>query len=438
MILSRYLYPIDEVKNAILISLVNKKYYSLEYLYYWVSEFYFSGFYKESWEFIIQISNDLYRFNERKLHNSILKYFSKCNFSDEKNIKLHYENIIKFYKNLWCKTYNTDILQMKLYYNHFKHYNHLNINVNCIHFGKYIHSDIYIDVYEHFIQKYKNNINATIFKTLSKYFVNILDSIQQFKHEYLSYMICKFGLEIMYNILFCYLDLINDFNRKKIIPIQKYFNHCKERNVNNLFYIIKIFNYDLHINNYMNDHDCDFIHTYFETNKKHLLIKLGSFEKEYIKYEYNKQQQVEELSNNNVAYKILPFVYKFKLPHDLLLFARDRKTTSLKYSCKNEKDVFLYYWISFISDTPFWREKLINYINHFDLINTNKLTIYDDSTIFKSDDILELFNDKYNYELDELPLKTQNFIFEYFSPDNYQQDNDKSIFTTFKNNIIYY
>lgn len=138
---SRLLYPLDEVKYSIIISLLKK--YDIEELIYWVCEYYHSGYYLNSWELLHFIFYSFYAYSnndigkkinklyskwheecncmENIIHNNNYSYTSnKCNNRMRDNLYIRNENmmrnniamledIIYCYKNLYIKKYSNYI-----------------------------------------------------------------------------------------------------------------------------------------------------------------------------------------------------------------------------------------------------------------------------------------------------------------------------------------
>ena len=78
LILTRYLYSVDEVFHSLLLSLIKKK--SFQKSLFWLSELYYSKFYLLLWKFVWQTYYDFYAVTNPKFE----KYISKCNKNWEK------------------------------------------------------------------------------------------------------------------------------------------------------------------------------------------------------------------------------------------------------------------------------------------------------------------------------------------------------------------
>lgn len=108
MIFTRYLYNADEVKITLLENLLNQK--NLNECYFWIYEYYKSGFVKESWNLLYKIYYDFYALKNPKLLKKINLYYGK--FKNNNDIKY----ILYIIKNLFKLKKNYDIFLLRIYH----------------------------------------------------------------------------------------------------------------------------------------------------------------------------------------------------------------------------------------------------------------------------------------------------------------------------------
>ena len=116
VILTRYLFNLLYVRLSLLDALLNKD--NLNEVYYWMSEYYYSGFYQECWEWCIIITMDYYALeNPIFFYNMVIKYYNGLKKTNDKETGNYKEkinkggvlfNIIKslFKKKYSCLIYN--------------------------------------------------------------------------------------------------------------------------------------------------------------------------------------------------------------------------------------------------------------------------------------------------------------------------------------------
>ena len=96
---TRYLYNQDEVKLTLLENLLNQK--NLKECYFWIYEYYKSGYVKETFDFILKIYYDFYALKNPKFEKKIIKYYN--NFANNNNnikyILFTIKNLFKFEKD---------------------------------------------------------------------------------------------------------------------------------------------------------------------------------------------------------------------------------------------------------------------------------------------------------------------------------------------------
>ena len=105
---TRYLYNEDEVVLTFLEQLLKQE--NLNECYFWIYEYYKSGFVRETWNILYKIYYDFYAIQNPRLEKKINEYYEK--FKIDKNIK----HILCVVKNLFRFKKDYDIFMMRVYY----------------------------------------------------------------------------------------------------------------------------------------------------------------------------------------------------------------------------------------------------------------------------------------------------------------------------------
>ena len=106
--LSRYLYYIDEVKITFLDNLLKKR--NLNECYFWIDEFYSSGYKKETWYLLYKIYYDFYALKNPSLEKNIIKEHNK--WKKKESISF----VLGVVKNLWRSSKDYEIFILRVYY----------------------------------------------------------------------------------------------------------------------------------------------------------------------------------------------------------------------------------------------------------------------------------------------------------------------------------
>ena len=80
MILSRFLYLLDEVKYSFVEAMVKKR--SLDEAYFWIAEYYFTEYYEETWNIIWELYYDFYAILNPKYESFIQKKYEEFAMDD--------------------------------------------------------------------------------------------------------------------------------------------------------------------------------------------------------------------------------------------------------------------------------------------------------------------------------------------------------------------
>ena len=106
--LTRYLYNADEVKLTLIETLLNQK--NVKECYFWIYEYFKSGYVSESWQLIYKIYYDFYALKNPKLLKKINFHYNK--FTIDNNFK----HILWVIKNLFRFKKNYDMFLLRVYH----------------------------------------------------------------------------------------------------------------------------------------------------------------------------------------------------------------------------------------------------------------------------------------------------------------------------------
>ena len=106
---TRYLYNVDEVILTFLEKLLKQE--NLNECYFWIYEYYKSGYVSETWNILYKIYYDFYALQNPKLEKKMNEYYD--NYQKTKNIKF----ILSVVKNLFRFKKDYEIFMMRVYYN---------------------------------------------------------------------------------------------------------------------------------------------------------------------------------------------------------------------------------------------------------------------------------------------------------------------------------
>ena len=110
IVFSRYLYNVDEVLLTFVERLLKQS--SLEECYFWIYEYYKSGFEKETWNFIWKVYYDFYAYNFPKMERKIIQFYKKWKTTHD------FINIMHIVKNLhrFTPKATSKIMLLRTYY----------------------------------------------------------------------------------------------------------------------------------------------------------------------------------------------------------------------------------------------------------------------------------------------------------------------------------
>ena len=155
-------------------------------------------------------------------------------------------------------------------------------------------------------------------------------------------------------------------------------------------------------------------------NIKSLYLQLNSYYKNIIEYNSTITPIRDILSNYNEyfqvttgkkiqSYDILKHHYLYKCPNEITTFnilRQQKHNIEFKY-------IYWYKWQVYCYNTPIWNNRIKYYNGYIDQensVNTSVDTVCNFDILFDNDDLLELFNDIYNYEPDEQPRYIQDYV----------------------------
>lgn len=418
--LSRFLYPIHYIKDAIICSMIYKR--DFNEVIFWVCEFYHSGYYYKSWELLHLIYYCFYSLTCTDFGNRIDKLYDKWKHKSKimetfilqltntnthftANIPSHYnlsiqelhtlniemlEDIIYCYKNLHIKQHN-DIIY-SLYYSLQTKYN----KNNQLTFNKN-KQDEFLTIFN--TQNY-NNFSQNFYELFNKDFnISVANYPTDFTH-FLSILLKNIGCKLHKNI-------IQFFDSEIIVS----FNNMIHKELFNYLYVIGyVFNEFYLINREKSSQNKPNLnksnkqlHIQLNTSQNEL-IQINSFITPFTDF-INKykiicsQDKIFNIHNYNLLKK--NHISFIQLPTEINHLKKyfQFKNDTL-FSQEINKEILWYYWDIFAFNTPIWNSRFNHYHSYIDITDFN--------ICFKTDDLLEQFHDLYNYEIDEQPKEIYN------------------------------
>jgi hypothetical protein len=375
LILSRYLYFLDDLFFSLEKSILIKN--TFYEVLFWLSELYYSEFYDLIWIFIFTTYYNYYYFNNSQIEYKLYKlYYEFINNNNEnEKIKIIIYTIKNLYIRKHCKTiYNeySKLTNIKyiIYYYLEKH------NINLINI-------------KHNIKKHRNKINNN--KLLDSFIQNNKLILNNEKKQIIVSLINNRNI---YN----YIDLViyNDLSNNKKLSIIELYNliikYYKEKDYfknfdfinNNNFkfniYIYKIISLLNNNNNNNNNNKKIFV----SPTKKEINYFINTNKKTDFIFDTLKEKRLFKIHNNNFMNKEKKYIQTYGL------------------------------WEYYIFDTPLWIKRIKKYniiknSNYKLMCNINNETY---NMIYFKDDPEDnkkyLFNDLFNYELEEQKLEIRN------------------------------
>jgi hypothetical protein len=389
MILSRYLYFVDDVFYTLERKIIDK--YDFKEIIFWISELYYSGYNDDLlWDYLFYIYYKYYFLNYPYIEIKLIKTRNKYFNNEDENKKI--ELLIDMFKNIYIKNStnivvnNYQILEKKIGINELKSrcdFDNLKKSCENIKLKK---------------PKYKLKHN----KIIEEYFIDeniqfILDKnkytkkeINQLKHIFYSLyktdniytyiifsLVNEINIDILINILYVLLDIKNYKNNKYKTTNVFY------KNINNILKLFGLFE------QYKNKDEKNNVNKF----KKSQFIKSS---KKDLNIFIKTNEKIDYLFDTLKTYRIYSIISNEK-----------NKELIKKKNYIQHYDLWEYY----IFGCPLWDKRIKkfniirnpNYICNFD-INTETY----DMISSNNDDNIDSFYSLYNYELQEQSLDIIN------------------------------
>lgn len=344
VILTRYLYFLDECFYSLLMAFLNKNRHDekpFEEVAFWVGEIFYSGFEKELWEYIWKFYYDFYAIKYPKYEKKINMLSKKVNCSENKKL----EDLMYVINLLYYSTISYDVFISRM----------LDIDdAIALSIPKYIYKKTNV--------AYIKNMNIS----MNKNEIFFIRSIHDKRWQTIIYYITKIGEERCYYLIKKYFEKTHKYT-------------LKESNLININY----------------------------KDKKHIIIALIHYmwadENNIQKKRILKRPNIKIIKNqidfneNSVSplYNTLNHKRLFGISPLIGIFDLSRYKENMDY-----KDILRLHWEYFAYKSSLWRER-IDAFGGKPVKKSHKLN-------FKSDEDFDGFYEQYNYEPDEQPKDVQN------------------------------
>ena len=376
IIFTRLLYEKEEVRRSFITSLLKRDEY--EEVLYWITEYYYSGFHKETWSLLWEVYYDFYTINYFHGEKTILHNYYW--WKKENHIKY----VLNVVKNLYYKRADGSVFCLRKYYE------------KLCENPKGVKNKI----------KWKTKI-STIIKKFPKEVRNLLRSIDEKNYANICYFLKKWinkTQECYYWLCRYYfekLDYLDETEKNKYLTVEETNNFdLSTLHMKNVFKKIKY-------------------------NKIHILLSLVVYKDNAMTILDDESQNKDEpqkdepqkdepqikklklrLVSNEKEIEYVENLNKFEQPSHYLLKKRREfmiyDTIGFNLPRFNNIPIWeaqWYHWIYYAYKCPLWRER----INEFEGVpNHDEKTV-----VFPNDDKQEEFYQKYGLEPDEQPKEIQ-------------------------------
>jgi len=358
MVFTRYLYLKDEVKLALLVSILNKS----DDAIFWAYELYYSGFKIEFYDYIWQIYYDFFATLNPSFELYLYKTLKNPNDLLE-NAKL----VSTVVQNLLIRPFNTDIFFLRTICQTFE------IDCNLVN-PKYKLITL-IKSTSNFYEQLTNWIDNKDYKSISQYILNIVSLIPE----------NDTSDEILYKIYGHTIDVFTNIYNVKLVKskLLKEFQMAQDRinnlaNYNNIIYLKRLIL---------------LIKILTLVSVKEKLIKGKNFyvivePEDIIPYE------TIELTMSEIGMKHYMVLSTARICGiDDLKYLSLFKLERHKLGKEKIEELYFHNWLYHASFSPLWFNRIKKYRGWVDYQNQK--------VEFVDDDVLELFYKKYGYEPDE-------------------------------------
>lgn len=354
-VLTRYLYIFDEVAISFISALLKKQ--TLHECYYWISELYYSGFVKQTWDLLWFVYYDFYYLNHDSFHSFICKKYHLHDF----------RSMMTVVKNMFRMTADSNVFITRQY---------------CVHVNNIGH--IFRGKKPMWLLNYPSKYHA-LFRYIDKKMYHYAVTSMPDKIE---------------DDLFDSIQLYFKVNDKEIQSLKSMLHDCKYSNkVHTVWAMICFFLFP-------ENRDSDTTNG----NVKKSTIYIACSDSEY-----NEMMGIHEdpvppckLGNSQVyktleikrKYAINPNCIGFELMRDIFHSGSDADAADKGSDAEIVKNIIWYHWEFYAYQSPLWKERFDKYNITLDTDN-HKI-------IFHDDDELELFYSQYGYYPDEATNDTLN------------------------------
>lgn len=358
IILTRYLYLKDEVKLALLISILNKS----DDAIFWGYELYYSGFKLELYDYIWKIYYDFFATLNPSFELYLLKTLKNPNDLIE-NAKL----VSTVIQNLLIRPFNTDVFFLRTICDMFE--------IECNHVISNCDINKLIKSTSNFYQQLTNWIDNKDFKSMSQYILNIVSfATDDVSSDSVLYKIYDHTIDIfinIYNVKLSKTKLLKDFQTAQD-RLNNFVNFNTTIYLKKVVLLVKILTL---------------------ISIKENLIKGKNF---YVIVEAEDIVQYEtiELIYNEIGLKHYRILEKARICgiddlKQLSLFKLERN----KLESNKLTELYFHNWLYHASFSPIWFNRIKKYRGWIDY-RTQQVEFVDD-------DVLDIFYKKYGYEPDE-------------------------------------
>ena len=362
MKLTRYLYHIEDVKYSFLTSLLKGD--DIKEVLFWTSELYYSGYYNILYNLIWKVYYDFYAVTNpliekkiNRLNNNLIEKFNKLNIKSELSESKNQNNI-----KLTITTSEDESVKNIIYILH------LLFNAELI--------DYRVFEFRFLIPK-NENLELKIKQKNIKWLQRLKKKLKEDNFKLLK-------IEELF--------LISIHNNNSDSNIKFY---LLKIDVNRCYYILKKY-YSIIKNIKLKDKN-DYLQEILYEDKYHILMAIIC---------YFDMDENDEVANKRIVLKKYnSSLYNYFCntnntnniePHKILKEKRDyfvnKNIGCFKINLNiNKSEILYYYWEYYSSLTLLWKERYEKY----------NCTFKNKKPIFKNDDYLESFYEKYGYEPDE-------------------------------------